>query len=157
MVVTPLTAADIAFAVLALSKSAWKLGISVSNLDQDTRIVDTTVKNLAGEVKSLGNECDLVYAELEEVVSQSETGKVLPYDVNGGMWDCLVTQADEANRTMQELEQFVKMVRGEESILTSQIQRQRRLDQSKNQIASIRTKVCRHTDNLQATLVLINT
>jgi hypothetical protein len=157
MVVTPFTAVGAASAVLAVSKAAWKLGSSLSKLDQDTKIVDTTVKNLAGEVKSLGNECDLVYAELEEVVSKSETGSPPPYDVGGRMWNCLATQVEETSRTMQELELFVKSVRGEESSFIGQAQRQRKLDKSKDQIASIRTKVCRHTDNLRTTLLLINT
>jgi len=144
-----------ASAVLAMSKAAWKLGISLSKLDQDTKIVDATVKNLAGEVKSLGNECDLVYAELDEVSSQSETASPSLYDVDGRMWDCLATQVEETSQTMQELELFVKFVRGEESSLISQAQRQRKLDRSKDQIASIRTKVCRNTDNLRITLLLI--
>ena len=154
MVVTPLGTAS---AVLALSKAAWKLGSSLSKLDQDTEIVDTTIKNLAGEVKSLGNECDLVYAELEEVVSKFETVSPLPSDVDGTMWNCLVTQVEETGRTMQELELFVQSIRGEESSLVGQAQHQRKLDKSKDQIASIRTKVCRHSDNLRTTLLLINT
>lgn len=157
MMVIPFTAVGTASAVLALSKAAWKLGSSLSKLDQDTKIVDTTVKNLAREVKSLGNECDLVYAELEEVVSKSETGSPLPYDVDGRIWNCLVTQVEETSRTIQELELFVKSVRGEESSFIDQAQRQRKLDKSKDQIASIRIKVCRHTDNLHTTLLLINT
>ncbi|KAF2178147.1 hypothetical protein K469DRAFT_742257 [Zopfia rhizophila CBS 207.26] len=144
MMVTPFTAVGTASAVLALSKAAWKLGISLSKLDQEAKIVDTTIKNLAGEVKSLGIECDLVYAELEEVVNQSETESPPPYDVDGRMWNCLATQVEETSRTMQELELFVKSVRGEESSFV-------------DQIASIRTKVCRHTDNLRTTLLLINT
>lgn len=54
------------------------------------------------------------------------------------------------------LELFVKSGRGEKSSFTGQAQRQRKLDKSKDQIASIRTKVCRHTDNLHTTLLLIN-
>lgn len=157
MVVTQFTAVGTASAVLALSKAAWKLGSSLSKLDQDTEIVDTAVKNLAGEVKSLSNECDLLYAELEEVVSKSETGSPPPYGVDGRMWNCLVTQVEETSLTMQELELFVKSTRGEESSFIGQAQRQRKLDQSRDQIASIRAKVCRQTDNLRTTLLLINT
>lgn len=157
MVFTPFPAVGTDSAVLALSKAAWKLGISLSKLDQDTKIVDTTVKNLAGEVKSLGNECDLVYADLEEIVNKNETGSPPPYDVDGRMWDCLAMQVEETSRTMQELELFVKSVRGEESSFIGQAQRQRKLDKSKDQIASIRTKVCGHTNNLRITLLLINT
>ena len=156
MVVTPFTAVGTASAVLTLSKAAWKLGISLSKLDQDTKIVDTTVKNLESEVKSLGNECELVYAELEEVSSKSGTGLPLPYDVDDRMWSCLVMQVEETSRTIQELELFVKSMREEESNLIGQPQRQRKRDKSKDQIASLRIKVCWHTDNLRTMLLLIN-
>lgn len=154
MGVTPFTAAGTASAVLALSKAAWKLGSSLSNLHQDTRIVDTTVRNLAEEIKSLGNECDLAYAELEEIVSKSERGSPPPYDVDGRIWNCLATQVEETSRTIKELELFVKSARGEKFNFIGQAQRQR---ESRDQIAGIRTKVCRHTGNLRTTLLLINT
>lgn len=109
MEVTPFTVVGTASAVLALSKAAWKLGISLSKLDQDTEIVDTTVTNLVGEVKSLGNECDLVYAELEEVRRKSETGSLAPFDVDGKMWNCLATQVEETSRTTQELDMLSKV------------------------------------------------
>jgi len=155
MVVTPFIAVDTASAVLALSKEVWKLGISLSKLDQNAKIADTTVENLAGEIKSLGNECDLVYAELEVVLGQSGTGSTPPYDIDGRMWNCLATQAGETRRTMQELELLIKNVRWKEP--TSIGQAQRKLDRSKDQIASIRTKVRRHTDNLHTMRLLINT
>ena len=155
MVVDPFTAVGTASAVLALSKGAWKLGSSLSKLDQDLKTVGTTVKNLAGEVKALGNECDLVYAELEEVASKSETRSPPPYDVDGRMWKCLAAQVEESSRTIQELELFVESLAEEESI--GHAQRQRKLENSMEKIASIRTKVGRHTDNLHNTLLLINT
>ena len=157
MGVTPSPAVGIASTILALSKVAWKLGCSLWKLDQDTKIIDTTVKNLAGEVKSLGNICDLLYAELEEVVKRSETESSPAYDVDGRIWGCLARQVEEISQAMQELEQFFESVRGEESAFIGQAQRQRKLDQSRNQIASIRTKVCRHTDSLSASLLLIET
>ena len=157
MVVTPFTAVGTASAVLALSKTAWKLGSSLSKLDQDTKIIDTMVKNLAEEVKSLGNEYDLVYAELDEVVSKNETGSTLPYDVDGRIGNCLIMQVEETSRTMQDLELFIESVRGEESNFVGQVQRQRKLNKSKDQIASMRIKVDRHTNDLRTTLLLINT
>lgn len=154
MGVTPLTAAGTASAVLALSKAAWKLGSSLSNLHQDARIIDTTVKNLAEVVKWLGNDGGLVYAELEEIVSRSETGSPPLYDVDDRIWNCVATQVEETSRTIYELELFVKSIKEDKSNFVGQAQRQR---ESKDQIASIRTKVCRHADNLHTTLLLINT
>jgi hypothetical protein len=156
MVITPFPAGGIAVTVLALSKAAWRLGISLSKLHQDTQIVDNTVKNVAEELKLLGNECDLLYAGLEEVVSKNETGLPPPHDVDSTLWDCLATQVEETSRTVQEMELFVKSIRGEESSFLGQAQRQRRLNRCKDQIESFRTKVSRHTDNLRLMLQLIN-
>ena len=154
---TPFMPVGTASTVLAQSKAAWKLGISLSKLGQDARTIDSTVKNLAEEVKSLGNECDLVYAELEELVSKSKTGIPPPCDVDRMIWNCLVAQVEENSQTIQELELFVKSVRAKEHRLIGQSQRGKKLDKSKDQIASIRAEVYRHTDNLRTTLVLINT
>ncbi|KAI9710423.1 MAG: hypothetical protein M1812_007459 [Candelaria pacifica] len=154
MGVTLFAAAGTASAVLALSKAAWKLGSSLSNLHQDTNMVDTTARDLAEEVKSLGNECDMVYAELEEMMRKSETPSPLPCDVDGRLWNCLVTQVDEASRAIQELELFVKSVRGERSNPIRQAQRQREIE---GEMVGIRRKVGRHTDNLRTTLLLITT
>ncbi|KAH8669667.1 hypothetical protein BGZ60DRAFT_469873 [Tricladium varicosporioides] len=157
MVVTPFTTAGTASVILAVSKEAWKLGSSLSKLDQDAKIIDTTVRNLAVEVKSLSNECDLIYTILKEVASKCETGSPPPFGVDGRIWNCLAIQAEETSHTLQELELFIKSVRGEESGFIGQAQRQRKLDKSKDQITSIKTKVCRHTDNLRISLLLINT
>ncbi|KAF7506791.1 hypothetical protein GJ744_011403 [Endocarpon pusillum] len=157
MAVSPTTAVSTANAVLALSRTAWGLGMSLTKLDQDSRFVDTTIKNLAGEVKTLGNECDLIYAELEEVVIKSETGSASPCDVDCSIWDCLATQVKETSRTMQELKFFLNNIRWEESSFIGQVQRQTKLDKSKDQIATIRTNICGHSDNLHTTLLLINT
>ncbi|KAI9689595.1 MAG: hypothetical protein M1822_010247 [Bathelium mastoideum] len=156
MAVAPSTAVGAASAVLALSKGAWKLGNSLSKLDQDTETVDTIVEDLAGETKLLGNECDLIYAALEKVVGKGEIGLPTSYDVNGRMWSCVATQAEEASRTVQDLELFATHVEGNEPNSTGRAQRQRKLDNGQNQIASFRTKVCWHTDNLHTTLLLIN-
>jgi hypothetical protein len=155
MEATPFTIVGTASAVLALSKAAWKLGISLSKLDRDTETVDTTIKNLAGEVKSLSNEYDLIYTELDEVLSKSETGSLAPFDVDGKMWNCLATQVEETSRTIEGLEMFVKSVRVEDSSFMEKPQHQRKLENRKDEIASIRTNVCRHTDNLGITLLLI--
>ena len=148
-------AADAASSVLELSKAAWTLGISLSRLEQDTKVVDTTVRNLVGEVKSLGNESDLLYAELGRTLAKNETN-LSRGDVDDGIWSCLEAQVEETNRTMQELELFVTRVRGEESRFLGQAQRQRKLDKSKDQIAHIRARVYRDSNNLRVARLLIN-
>lgn len=147
---------DAASAILGLSKAAWKLASSLSTLEPNSIIVDTTVRNLAREVRSLGNECDLVYAELEDVVGKTETGPP-PYDVDGRMWNCLATQVEETGRTLQELELFVANAGEEAYASIGNRHRQRGVDQGRDQIGSVGARICRHTHNLHATLLLINT
>jgi hypothetical protein len=144
-----------ASAVLGLSKSAWKLGISLSNLDQDANNVNLAIKSLAGEVKSLGNECDHLYIVLDEVASKSETGPSPAGDVDERIWNCLATQVEETNQTIKELGVFARSE--EESNFIGQVRRWRKLDNDSDRIADISTKVCRHTDGLHTTLLLINT
>jgi hypothetical protein len=155
MEVAPSVAVVAASAVLALSKAAWKLGISLSRLDQDAETIDTTIQNLVGDVKSLGNECDLVYAEVEERVGKSDSGSLAQFDVDGALWNCLATQAEETNRTIQELQIFIEKSNREKFISTENALRQRKLTISKDEIAGTRINICRHTDNLRMTLPLI--
>ncbi|KAH7110897.1 hypothetical protein B0J11DRAFT_562638 [Dendryphion nanum] len=157
MISTPLTSSHTSSTILGLSKRAWKLGIALSKLDQDSDVVDPTVKVLTEEVKALGVECDLIYAELDEVAGKNGPAPPSLNDVVDGVSACLEVQVGDIGRSMQELEMFVDSVRGEDSRLIGQAQRQRRLNGRRNQIASIRTKVCRQTDNLRTTLLLMNT
>jgi uncharacterized protein YoxC len=152
----PLTTESTVSATLALSKIAWKLGVSLSKLYQDTNIVDTTVEYLAGDVKSLSVQFDLVYAQSESIVSKENAASPPRHIVDGRMWDCLTSQVGEIGETIQELEAFVKNF-VEELSFTSQGQLQGKLENSKDQIASLRRKVCAHTDGLRITLLMTNT
>jgi hypothetical protein len=148
----PLTTESTVSATLALSKIAWKLGIALSKLHQDTNIADTIVEYLAGDVKSLSVQFDLVYAQLEGIVSKKNAASPPPY-IDGRMWDCLTSQVGEVGETIQELEAFVRNVE-EPSFSQGQLQG---MENSKDQITSLRRKVCAHTDGLRITLLMTNT
>lgn len=154
---SPFTTTGTASTVLDLSKRAWKLGISLSKLEQDVDVVDPTLKILTEEVKALGIECDLVYEEVDQVSGKDDSGLSSLSNALDSLWEGFELQVEEMTRTMQELELFMNSVRGDDSRLIGQAQRQRKMNGRKNQIAGIRTKVCRHTDNLRTTLLLINT
>ena len=150
-----MTAASTTSAVLSLSKQAWKLGIALSKLDQDAEGSDITFKILTEDIKSLGIECDLVYAELDTVMSKSEIGSP-HYNIDERSWNCLDTQMGEINQAMQELEMLVGRVRGEQFSFYGGAPRQRTLDECKDHVEVFRTKVCRHTHSLHTILLLIN-
>jgi hypothetical protein len=156
----PYASLGTASVILELNKAAWKLGILLSKLDHDTKLTDTGIKILAEDVKSLANECDLVYADLEEVAYRNETKLPQPYGVDGRFWDWLAPQAEETIQTLQDIELFAKGVREEipeTPSFISQAERQMRLDKNKDQITTLRAKICRHTDSWGLTLLLINT
>ena len=139
-------------AVLALSRATRKLGNALLKVEKDIRTANAPVRQLAGEVQALSNECDLVYAELEDVA----TGSTQHYDVDGRMWSCLETQVDECSRTMEEIEQYILSLVEEETNFTGQAWYQTKLDRSEDQLPVMRAKVQGHTDNLRITVLLIN-
>jgi len=155
-VTTPLAAASIAPAILSLSKRAWKLGAAISKLDQYSEVTDTTVTVLTESVKSFGNECDLVYAELEMAMGSRDAGSPLLHYVDAKTWYCLETQAKETSQTMHELEAFVERIGSEQSYFIGRAQRPLTLSQNKKDIGGVQIRLCRHTDNLRTILLLIN-
>lgn len=156
MVVDPVTAAGTISSVFDLAKVAWKLGSSLVKLYQGTKCVDDTVEKLAGEVKSLGNECDLVHAELEEVVKGSKNGEPSPYDLEDRLWKCLDTKVQECSQTIQALSVLVRDIAEKASGFIGQAQRQMRLNKNRDNLEKIRGRVRTHTDGLRTTLLVIN-
>jgi hypothetical protein len=157
---TSFTPVDTAAAVLALSKATWRLGTSLSKLDHDAKPVDSALKNLAEDTKSLSTECDLIHAKLEEVASRNKHGSHSPYVGDGKMWTYLATQVHETGQTIRDLELFVKGVRMEETEEASLVchpQHLVQLNKSRDQIQEMGNDVRRHTDNLRITLLLIQT
>jgi hypothetical protein len=142
-VTTSMAAASIAPEVLALSKRAWKLGAALSKLNQYVKVVDTTATVLTETVKSLGNECDLVYAELEAAISGREAGPPLLHYNDATTWHCLEMHIKETGRTLLELEAVVR-------------ERSQTLIQTNANVEGIRIRLCRHTENLRTVLFLIS-
>lgn len=157
MDVTQSSALRTSSAIFALSKSAWKLGVLLTKLDYDSNQVDTNIKSLSDEVKSLSVECDLVYGEVEDVLQRCEAGVILHDEVDNRMWSCIAMQVDEADHTLRELKLLIQDIRGEKCGVTSQAQLQGKLKRSQIQLTNITTKVCRHTDVLRTALLLIIT
>ncbi|KAF2832182.1 hypothetical protein CC86DRAFT_390339 [Ophiobolus disseminans] len=143
MASTAVAASGTTTALFALGKASWRIGVALSDLNEYVDIVGSQVKDLTGEVKVLGIECDLLYARLEELVDD-------------GLCSCLATQVDESSRTLHELELFVRIVRGEETRFIGQAQRLRKLDKSRDKVAETSLRVVRHTNAFRLTLLLID-
>ncbi|CAA9962034.1 Ank-2 multi-domain protein [Pyrenophora teres f. maculata] len=144
-------------AILALSKVAWRLSISLSNLLLDAKPGHTALLDLAGEVRSLGNECYQIHLKLQEIANNTETGSPPPYDGDGRIWASLAIQIQETSQTIQELESFEKSFKAEEREDSSPVFQSAQLEKSENKIEEMENSVRRHSDNLRTTLLLIQT
>ena len=152
----PLTAIGTAAAVLDLGKLVWKLGTALVKLYQDTKCIDRTVKELADEVKALGDECDLVYSELEVVISTPSGGEPSPYDVDGRLWGCLHAKVEECKITVDSLGSIVQSVSIRSADFIAQTQRQLKLNHSRDDMARLRERIKSHTDGLRMVLLMVN-
>lgn len=151
------TIGSAASAVLTLREAASRLEISISKLDQDNQIADSTIKILAEHVKLLCKSCDIVYAGVGEVVKRSERDSPPPFGTDTSIWRCLTAQLEETNHTIREANLFVQSIGEERFDYIGQAQRWRILEKTQDQIPKITTKVRRHEENLNNTLILINT
>lgn len=145
------TAAGAVSDVLTLSKAAWRIGFSLTTLDQNTGVVEA-FKDLADEARSLSTVCDSVQNELEEVDRKIEAGTPPPYSIDGRIWGCLSVQIDDARQSLNELELFVQALRGNKSSSTDPS----KWGESKG-VEDLRSQISRHIDNFRTTLLLIKT
>ncbi|PVH97451.1 hypothetical protein DM02DRAFT_730542 [Periconia macrospinosa] len=157
MVVTPSLPARIASAILALSKQAWKLGSCLSKLENSSIHIRSAVKALTEDVKTLGAECDLLYAELEEAAKESKINSGRLHDIDERVWIFLQRQVGEIGFTMSELGLFIESVRSENYGFYSQPQNCQRSDEGEEQLASFKRRICRETDNFRTILLIIHT
>ena len=156
MGLSPGAAVDVAASVLSISEAAWKLATSLSRLSQHARYVDTTIQDLAGDVKSLSNQCNLVYAEIEAGASKSRIESPTARDASERIWGCLEAQVEEIGRTMQELNSFIGNKEEEKSANNAKAHHPWKANNRQEHVVRIGTKVRRHNDNLHTTRLLID-
>lgn len=149
------TIASAASAVLTLKEAASRLEISISKLDQNNRFVDSTISILTEQVHLLCNSCQNVYAGVDELSKRSESPP--PFGTNTSIWRCLTAQLKETSHTIRESNLFIQSVGEERLDYIGQAQSWRILEETQNQIPKITAKVRRHEENLNNTLILINT
>lgn len=144
-----------ASAVLTLREAASRLEISISKLDQNNQVVDSTIKILAEHVNLLCNSCDILYAGVDELAKRSESPP--PFGTDTSIWRCLTTQLEETSHTIRESNLFIQSIGEERLDYIGQAQSWRILEKTQDQIPKITAKVRRHKENLNNTLILINT
>ena len=150
------TAADTASAVQALGIAAKRLGDSFYQLDQESDGVFSAIRNLAVEVQSLGEECELINDRLAKVLHKSDRGSTFPSDLNVRIWNSIAAQVQETGQTLQNLELDLRGSQEEPLSASSQAAYPNETNNGQDQITIIRAKVERHGENLRTTLLLIN-
>lgn len=153
----PFTAMSMVSGISSLSKKAWKLGTALSNLCHEAADIDIAINRLKEEVNSLRIECDLVYARLRMITSKNWKDPSLRHDLNHKIWDSLEIQVGEAGQIMQDLDEYVTRVISEQSGPLGQAQQQTNPNEEGNQIARIRSSICRCTNSLHTVLLLMDT
>ncbi|KAF2848061.1 hypothetical protein T440DRAFT_481142 [Plenodomus tracheiphilus IPT5] len=142
--------------LLSLSRTAWKLGLSLSKLSQHVEFLDTIVSDLAAEAKALSVACDFLYCRLKEL---AEGSTVMPTGFRGcdtEIWDCLTSQLSIIGDITVELDHFVKSNARLDSPDVQRLQYLTRPGTQRNVILALQTKISRHSDDLTMTLLLIN-
>ena len=148
----PFTVGSATSAVLALRQTAWELGFAISKLNNDAYSIGTSARHLADQVQSLRTECDLLHSELE-VIHKNGTGSGLYNDSDNTMWHCITTHAQEAQQTTQELGSLIQST--EEGRFRRATQGN--LESSRAHVENIIRRICRHTNIMRTTHLLIAT
>lgn len=143
--------------VHSLGKTAWRIGTSLQQLDQNAQIFDVPVKNLNDETRALGADCDHLYAELDRVVRKSETGSLEHDDVHAKVWTCLASQVEDIGCTLHELEQFIRGIRVEGNSYIVQFRRPSTQNSGRDLLGNIRENLSRLSQSLRITLLLVQT
>lgn len=158
MVLEPLTAIGAASSVLTLTTEAWKLGKATYKLYKDTHNVDETVKNLGSEVTALGDTCNFVHEQLEDVIRVPKSGSYSAsgYDNDGRLWKCIHAEVEQCGSTLRDLRALVDSVKEEGPNFIAQAKRQLKLNKSKEEITSIRQRIGTHMASLQTILQVVN-
>lgn len=148
---TQLTATSIATSVLTSSNAASKLGLAISKLDQEIKLAHLALNELAEEVRFLSNQCDLLHAELQKAAATDTTEPSPPSDIVARTWICFAAQVEEIHGTIHEGERLIETFK--ENYPGSP---KYRWDpsQSKDQIVTITSHVCRHTNSLRTSVLI---
>ncbi|KAK5733473.1 hypothetical protein LTR17_009718 [Elasticomyces elasticus] len=126
-------------------KVAWDLGNAIYSFVDKVRDNDSTVENLAAEVRNLGDICDLVRCLLDEVSLRASQNSV-------AVWLCLGKQVASCENTLDKLRIQVEKLGHGPSTRTARLKRQARLEWDYTKIKEIREQISRHVTNLGLSL-----
>lgn len=156
MAVTTSTAIGTAANLLALSKTAQRLEISLTNLELDASLADPFVRSLVEGIRSLGAACAKLYNKLDTLDDTYATVVPTSCARNDEIWDCLAVQARDVESTIQELGTVVEDLGEQNTDLVVWTQRLPGFVRCMARFEVVKNKIIRHNTVLIMTLLLIN-
>jgi len=158
----PISALTIAGKSASIAQDAWTVGQTLWKFAHDTKRVDETVANLASEARQLGDTCDLVEWQLEDLVPLYNGGsgrqerrensldgnatrqKALASERPRQLLSNLSTQLSECEKAVESLDAAIEPVRRNRSNIITQAWRQIRLHMTKGDIQETRFCIASH-------------
>jgi len=159
----PVSAAHIAGTALSVAKSAWDVGTQLYMFVQNAKNLDNNLQSLAGEVRALGQACNVVGTRLESIVkerddeTERDTGL---QEQNKQLWFCLEGQISDCQSTVLQLQEAVKCANrdfNKDVTFINQAIRQIKLNMKTKDISDARARIQSQFSCLQLLLQVVTT
>ena len=134
---------------------AIQSGLALHQFVRETRNVNATVRELAFEIKSLGNACRVVHEQLQILAGQyelQENGENEQAPISAS----IQKELESCQKTLNTLRSSLVDVRGKTSNFVKQGWRQFKLNMKQDEIVAIKSRVQSHTSALQVCLLVMD-
>lgn len=142
-----------------LAKYAWDIGEGLHVFISQTKVVDATARNLAAEVRGLGDACDTVNRQVQgliEAYGGSNVEEAVQFHDDSSFWKCFNTQVVDCERTIGHLSKAIESSTQGGTSVASRTLRQIKLNMNAAEIGSTRERIRSHTASLQMILLAAN-
>ena len=141
------------------AKVAWDFGEAVYHFLQNTQRADKTAEDLAASVKAFGDTCDLVGTSLKslEEAYQRYGGSLESLRTSDDelLWRGVCARLEECQSIVKELSGVIPAVPKQQPAYMAQAWRQFKLNLQMERIASVESRLSRHTSTLMLSLQAI--
>ena len=146
--------ASIAGLFLQTSQLALQSGTALYQFIRDTRNVNAHVEDLARELKSLGDACELVHDQLRSVAKRYQFHE---HDQDGvSMWVSIKSELSSCKATLRTLESSLEGFRHGGLNIVTQGVRQFKLNLKQHEIIAMKGQIQSHTSALQVCLLVMD-
>lgn len=133
---------------------ALQSGLTLYQFVQETRNVNATVRELAIEVKSLGNACRVVHEQLRMLAGEYELSH--GNDKQSPVSTSIQKELESCQKTLRTLRGSLVDVRGNATNFAKQGWRQLKLNMKQDEIFAMKSRIQSHTSALQVCLLVMD-